>query len=308
MSSTTVSPGIGLEHTEAVPDLPKAAMLHGWRRTWFRFRQRKSALVALVFVVVLLLAAVLAPVISPYDPTEQHLRERNLSFTSTYWLGTDDLGRDLLSRLLHGLRTSLLASFVAVCLAVTIGLLVGVLAGYVGKWVDALLMRLTDAFIAVPALLVTMSFVSVLGPGLKSVIIGLGVAFSPSFIRLFRAQVLAVKEEQFVEAAVVAGAGDLRIIRKHILPNAVAPIIVQGLMAMGLALLAEGALSYLGLSVRPPGSSLGTILQRGFAYKEKSVQPIYMAGLFITSLSWAFNIVADGLRDAIGRGEIGGNG
>jgi peptide/nickel transport system permease protein len=303
---TITSPDLALEGAEAVPVLPKAAMLHGWRRTWFRFRQRKVALVALIFVVVMLAMAVLAPVLAPYDPTEQHLRDRNLGFDSTYLLGTDDLGRDLLSRLLYGLRTSLLASFIAVCIAVTVGLVVGVLAGYTGKWVDSLLMRITDGFIAIPSLLVTMSFVSVLGPSLKSVIVGLGVAFSPSFIRLFRAQVLAVKEEQFVEAAVVAGASDLRIIRKHILPNAVAPIIVQGLMAMGLALLAEGALSYLGLSVRPPGSSLGTILQRGFSFKEQSTQPIYMAGLFITSLSWAFNIVADGLRDAIGRGELGG--
>lgn len=306
MTLTSSGAPPGVEPTEALAELPKAAMLHGWRRTWFRFRQRRAALMALIFLSLMLSAAVLAPAISPYDPTEQHLRERNLGFGSTYLLGTDDLGRDLLSRLLFGLRTSLVASFVAVCLAVAVGLVIGVLSGYAGRWVDAVLMRFTDAFIAIPGLLITMSFVSVLGPGLKSVIIGLGVAFSPAFIRLFRAQVMAVKEEQYVEAAIVAGAGHLRIIRKHILPNAIAPIIVQGLMAIGLALLAEGALSYLGLSVRPPGSSLGTILQRGFSFKEKSIQPIYMAGLFITLLSWAFNVTADGLRDAIGRGELGG--
>jgi peptide/nickel transport system permease protein len=296
----------GLESTEALPDLPKEAMLHGRRRTWFRFQQRTGAVIALVFVVFMLGAAVLAPWIAPFDPTEQHLRDRFLGFDGTYWLGTDDLGRDLLSRLVYGLRASLLASFVAICLALLIGLVLGVLAGYVGRWVDSLLMRLTDGFIAVPSLLLTMAIVGAIGPGQKGVIIGLGAAFSPTFVRLFRAQVLAVKEEQFVEAAVVAGARDGRIIWRHILPNAVAPIVVQGLMAMGLALLAEGALSYLGLGVQPPDASLGVILQRGFSFKERTQQPIIMAGLVITLLSWAFNIVADGVRDAIGRGELGG--
>jgi ABC-type dipeptide/oligopeptide/nickel transport system permease subunit len=230
-----------------------------------------------------------------------------MGFSKAYWFGTDDLGRDLTSRLMYGLRTSLLAAFVAVCIAVAIGLVVGILAGYVGRWVDAVLMRLTDGVIAIPSLLMTMAIIGVLGPGLRPVIIGLGVAFSPTFARLFRAQVLAVKAEQYVEAAVVAGANDVRIIRRHILPNSLAPIIVQALMAMGLALLAEGALSFLGLSVRPPGSSLGAILQRGFSFKERTQHPIIIAGVVITSLSWAFNIVADGLRDAIGRGEVGGS-
>jgi ABC-type dipeptide/oligopeptide/nickel transport system permease subunit len=287
------------------PDLPKAAMLHGWRRTWFRFRQRKTALVAFLFLAIMLFIAVFAPIIAPKDPAELNLPDRNMGFSKAYWFGTDDLGRDLTSRLMYGLRTSLLAAFVAVCIAVAIGLVVGILAGYVGRWVDAVLMRLTDGVIAIPSLLMTMAIIGVLGPGLRPVIIGLGVAFSPTFARLFRAQVLAVKAEQYVEAAVVAGANDVRIIRRHILPNSLAPIIVQALMAMGLALLAEGALSFLGLSVRPPGSSLGAILQRGFSFKERTQHPIIIAGIVITSLSWAFNIVADGLRDAIGRGEVG---
>ncbi|HEV8297741.1 MAG TPA: ABC transporter permease [Acidimicrobiales bacterium] len=287
------------------PDLPKAAMLHGWRRTWFRFRQRKTALVAFLFLATMLFIAVFAPIMAPKDPAELNLPDRNMGFSKAYWFGTDDLGRDLTSRLMYGLRTSLLAAFVAVCIAVAIGLVVGILAGYVGRWVDAVLMRLTDGVIAIPSLLMTMAIIGVLGPGLRPVIIGLGVAFSPTFARLFRAQVLAVKAEQYVEAAVVAGANDVRIIRRHILPNSLAPIIVQALMAMGLALLAEGALSFLGLSVRPPGSSLGAILQRGFSFKERTQHPIIIAGIVITSLSWAFNIVADGLRDAIGRGEVG---
>lgn len=289
------------------PELPRAATLHGWRRTWFRFRQRKTALVAAIFLTFMMLVALLAPWLAPHDPTNQNLRDRYRGFGGEFYFGTDDLGRDLLSRLMYGLRTSLLAAFTAVVIAVLIGLIVGVLAGYLGRWFDAVLMRITDGFIAIPSLLMTMAIIGVLGPSMRSVIIGLGIAFAPTFIRLFRAQVLAVKEEQFVEAAIVAGASDFRIIRRHILPNALSPIIVQGLMAMGLALLAEGALSYLGLSVRPPQSSLGAILQRGFSFKERTQHPIIIAGLVITALSWAFNIVADGLRDAIARGEIGGN-
>jgi ABC-type dipeptide/oligopeptide/nickel transport system permease subunit len=287
-------------------ELPKAAQLHGWRRTWFRFRQRKSAVIALTFVVLMLLAALFAPLIAPKDPAKQNLTDRFEGFSAKHWLGTDDIGRDLLSRMLFGLRTSLLASFLAVVLGVVIGFTIGTIAGYLGGRIDTLLMRLTDGVLAIPSLLVTMAIVGVLGIGLKSVIIGLGVAFAPAFARLCRGQVLAVKEEQFVEAARVAGTRDVNIVRRHIVPNAIAPIIVQALMTMGFALLAEGALSYLGLSVRPPGSSLGTLLQRGFAYKDRSTHAIIMPGLVITSLSWAFNIVADGLRDAIGRGELGG--
>jgi peptide/nickel transport system permease protein len=289
-----------------VSGLPRAAQLHGWRRTWYRFRQRRAAMVALAFVVLMLLAAILAPLLAPFDPAEQHLGDRFLGFSGKFWLGTDDLGRDLLSRMLYGLRTSLLASAISVALALVLGFLLGVLAGYVGGKLDVVLMRLTDGVLAIPSLLMTMAIIGVLGIGLRSVTIGLGVTFAPTFARLCRGQVLAVKEEQFVEAARVAGASDWRIVRRHVVPNAISPVIVQALMTMGFALLAEGALSYLGLSVRPPGSSLGTLLQRGFAYKERSQHAIIMPGLVITSLSWAFNIVADGLRDAIGRGELGG--
>jgi ABC-type dipeptide/oligopeptide/nickel transport system permease subunit len=289
----------------ASTELPKAAMLHGWRRTWYRFRQRKSALIALIFVLVMLFCAVFASTLAPYDPAEQHLRDRFAGMTSTYWLGTDDLGRDVLSRMLYGLRTSLLAAFLSVLLGLTIGFVIGTVSGWVGGRVDAFVMRIVDAVLSIPGLLMTMAVVGVLGAGLRSVVIGLGIAFAPTFARLCRAQVLAVKEEQFVEAARVAGAKAGRILRKHIVPNAMSPIIVQALMTMGFALLAEGALSYLGLSVRPPNSSLGTMLQRGFAYKERSQWLIVWPGVAIAALSWAFNVVADGLRDAIGRGEIG---
>lgn len=289
----------------ALSELPPAARLHGWRRTWFRFRQRRSAVVALAFVVLMLLAAVFAPWIAPFDPNDQHLSDRYATFSREYLLGTDDLGRDLLSRLLFGLRTSLLAAAIAVAIALAIGLVIGVISGYAGGRVDNAIMRVIDGILSVPGLLLMMAIIGVLGAGLRSVIIGLGIAFFPTFARLCRAQVLAVKQEQYVEAARVTGATDRRILLRHVVPNAMSPVIVQALMTMGFALLAEGALSYLGLSVQPPSSSLGTLVERGFDYKEKTQRLIIVPGLAITALSWAFNVVADGLRDAVGRAEVG---
>jgi peptide/nickel transport system permease protein len=301
---TATLPAAGADPV-ALTELPAAARLHGWRRTWFRFRQRRSAVIALAFVTTMLLAAILAPWIAPYDPNDQNLGDRYATFSRTYWLGTDDLGRDLLSRLLFGLRTSLLAAACAVAIALVIGLVIGTLSGYLGGRVDNFVMRVVDGILSVPGLLLMMAIIGVLGAGLRSVIIGLGIAFFPTFTRLTRGQVLAVKEEQFVEAARVTGATDRRIVLRHVLPNAMSPVIVQALMTMGFALLAEGALSYLGLSVEPPGSSLGTLLERGFDYKEQTQRLIILPGLVITALSWAFNVVADGLRDAVGRAEVG---
>jgi ABC-type dipeptide/oligopeptide/nickel transport system permease subunit len=272
-------------------DVPSAVLLHGWRRTWYRYRHRPAAVVALGFIVVVVALAVLAPVIAPYDPAKQHVRDRFASFSSKYWLGTDDLGRDLFSRLLYGLRTSLVASLLAVAIALAVGFLIGVVSGYFGGRVDSLLMRATDG---------------VLGPGLRNAMLALSVIFMPTFARLVRGQVLAVKEEVYVEAARVSGATDRRIVWRHVVPNSLSPIIVQALITMGLALLAEGALSYLGLSVKTPGTSLGTLVQRGFSYKERTQRLIVIPGLMITLLAWAFNVIADGLRDAIGRQELGG--
>ena len=293
------------EPSTVLEGLPKVAQLHGWRRTWYRFRQRRSAMAALIFLVLMLVVTLLAPALAPYAPSDQHLSDRFSGFSTTYWLGTDDLGRDILSRGMFGLRTSLLASSVAVAIALAIGFVIGTASGYLGGFTDGLLMRINDGVMAVPGLLMTMAIIGVLGPGLRSVTIGLGVAFSPTFARLCRGQVLEVKEEQYVEAARVSGARDGRILFRHIVPNAVSPIIVQALMAVGFALLAESALSFLGLSVRPPDASLGSLLQRGFAYRERSQLLIIVPGVMITALAWAFNLVADGLRDAIGRADVG---
>lgn len=302
MTSTAVP----IEREIHAPALPKAAMLHGWRRTFFRFRQRRVAFVALMVVLLLVLVALLAPYIRPHDPAEQFVCARYSGSSGTCWLGADDLGRDLLSRMMMGLRTSLLAAATSVAIALTAGFIIGTLAGYIGGLVDTVLMRIMDAVLSVPSLLMAAAIVGILGPGLKNAMIGLSITFTPGFARLIRGQTLSTKEEVYVEAARVMGARDTRVVFRHIVPNAMAPILVQAMLVLGLALLAEGALSYLGFSVRSPGSSLGTILQRGFSYKERSTRSIWLPGLTILMLSWSFNTIADGLRDAIGRGELGG--
>ena len=296
-----------VESLATLPTLPKAAQLHGWRRTWYRFRQRKSAVVALAFVLLMVLVGILAPVLAPHDPSDQlFLQDRFAGFSGDHLLGTDHLGRDVLSRMMFGLRTSLLACLLAVVISVTAGFIIGVLSGYIGGIVDSLLMRLVDGILSIPGLLMVMAIVGILGPGLRNAMIGLSIVFTPVFARLVRGQVLSTKEDVYVEAARVMGAKDSRIVFRHIVPNSIAPIIVQALMTMGLALLVEGTLAYLGLSVKPPKTSLGSLLQNGFAFKERSQRMIWLPGLAITALSWAFNVIADGLRDAIGRQEIGG--
>lgn len=269
----------------------------GRSRVWRRLRSQTLTWVAVSMLVLLLLAAVLASWIAPYPP-EQISPDILQAPSRDHWLGTDDIGRDLLSRVLFGMRTSFFAAVVAVGLALAVGSVVGMISGYVGGRLDWFLMRATDGLMSVPGLLMAMGVVGVLGPGIVNAMIGLSLAFAPTFIRLVRGQVLATREEAFVEAAVVIGAGDWRIVRRHVLPNMAMPVIVQAMAMMGLALLAEGALSYLGLSIQPPGSSLGNLIQRGFTVINRTPRLILIPGLVITLASVAFNIIADALRDA----------
>jgi peptide/nickel transport system permease protein len=214
------------------------------------------------------------------------------------------IGKDTLSQLLFGLRTSLGASLVAVALAVVVGTAVGLCSGYFGGRTDQVLMRMVDAILSFPGLLTAMVVVGLLGPSVLNAMIGLSVAFMPLFARLVRGQVLAVRRESYVQAAVVVGAGPGRIIRRHVLPNVAPPLVVQAFMTFGFALLAEGALAFLGLSVQPPETSLGSMLRRGFGAVNDTPRLVLVPGLAITVLTLAFNAVADGLRDAMARRDV----
>jgi peptide/nickel transport system permease protein len=279
------------------------ADLHGWRRTWSRFRRQPSAMAGLVVAVVVGLAGLLAPVIAPYglgDASSDFLDP----ISTRHLLGTDTIGNDTFSQLLFGIRTSLLASALAVGLAVLGGAALGLYSGYFGGRVDRLLMRCVDALMAFPGLLMAMVVVGLLGSGVVNAMIGLSVAFVPGFARLVRGQVLAVRQEAYVEAAEVVGARPPRIIRRHVLPNIASPLVVQAFMSLGFALLAEGALAFLGLSVQPPETSLGSILQRGFAVINSTPRLMLVPGIAITVLSVSFNAIADGLRDSLARHDV----
>jgi peptide/nickel transport system permease protein len=273
------------------------------RRTWARFRGRPTGVAGLAVVCVVGLVSLLAPVISPYDLDEVTSQFR-AGPSADHWLGTDMIGKDTFSQLLFALRTSLWASLVAVTLAVVSGTAVGLCSGYFGGRTDQVLMRLVDAVLSFPGLLTAMVVVGLLGPSVLNAMIGLSVAFMPLFARLVRGQVLAVREEGYVKAALVVGCGPGRIIRRHVLPNVAPALVVQAFMTLGFALLAEGALAFLGLSVQPPETSLGSMLRRGFGAVNATPRLVIVPGLAITVLTLAFNAIADGLRDAMARRDV----
>jgi len=270
----------------------------GWRQVWARFRRRRLAMMGLVVLIVIAVAAVAVPLLAPHDPTEISTLILK-SPSGNHLLGTDEVGRDLLSRLLYATQFSLVACLVATAMAMVVGTSIGLVSGYLGGASDNVLMRLTDAVLAFPGLLLAMGIVGVLGPGLRNATLALSIAFAPTFIRLVRGEVLQMRREPYIEAAEVAGLKGRFIIWRHVLPNTRAPIIVQTLMTMALALLAEGALSFLGLGVQPPNASLGTLLARGFSFIERTPRLIIVPGVVITILAGCFNLIADGLRDAL---------
>ncbi|HUP73012.1 MAG TPA: ABC transporter permease [Acidimicrobiales bacterium] len=298
-SAVAVEPGFAGAFDQPI----RAGDIHGWRLVVRRFRRQRLAMVCLVFALLISLAGVLAPWIAPYD-----LGESTSKFMTgpsrDHLLGTDQAGYDTLSRVLFATRTSMYAALLAVALAVAGGTLIGLVSGYFGRWVDTVLMRIIDAIMAYPGLLMAMAVVGALGPGITNAMIGLSVAFMPGFARLVRGQVLAVREEAYVEAARVVGASGPRIIRRHIVPNILSALIVQAFMAIGFALLAEGALAFIGLSVQPPDTSLGSLMQRGFTLINVTLRLALIPGLVITVLSFSFNAIADGLRDALARHEF----
>ncbi|HUF96621.1 MAG TPA: ABC transporter permease [Ilumatobacter sp.] len=273
------------------------------RRTWRRFKTQKFSMAAVAFLLLIIAVAIAAPWLAPHDPNAISARPLQ-GPDSEYWLGTDDIGRDLLSRAMYATRFSLGVSLMAVALSLVIGLSIGLLSGYFGGKLDLVLMRVIDAIMAFPGLLMAMAVVGILGPGVRNAMIGLSIAFSPTFARLVRGEVLALREESYVEAARVAGVNHLTMMRRHILPNMLPPIFVHTFLMMGIALVAEGALSFLGLSVQPPNSSLGSLLQRGFTVVNLTARLILVPGLVISVLSWLFNTTADGLNDAMGRKNL----
>jgi len=261
---------------------------------WLR-RDPRGAL-SLGFLVVLTLLTVLAPVIAPYPPTTQNIAEMLAEPSAAHWLGTDDLGRDVLSRLLYATGASLYASVLAVAVASAIGIPIGFTAGFVGGWFDEAVSRLIDTLLSFPGIVLAVGVTGALGIGLTNGMIAVGIVFSPTLARLARAQTLVIKHELYVDAARCFGASPWRIIRRHIVPNAIQPVIVQITLLLAVGLLAEASLSFLGLGVQPPTPSWGAMLARSYNYMEIAPEQMYPPGLAILFTALAFNALGESLR------------
>jgi peptide/nickel transport system permease protein len=264
-----------------------------------RFKRRRGALLALIVIAIFVGAAVLAPMISPYDPQVQTWSAVRKAPSALHWFGTDDVGRDVLARVIYGARASLLAGVISVAIALLIGVPIGLVAGYLGGFVDALFSRITDALLACPFLILAIALAAFLGPSLGNAMIAIGITTTPIFIRLTRGQVMAVKVEDYVEAARAVGNPHWRIALVHILPNILPALLVQATLSIAAAIIAEAALSFLGLGQQPPAPSWGSMLN---AAQRVLVNAPWMAiwpglAIFLTVLS--FNLVGDGLRDAL---------
>ncbi len=266
-----------------------------WR--WFRSDLRGA--LSLSFLVALVVVSILGPWISPYAPTLQNLDAALSPMTAKHWLGADDLGRDTLSRLIYGGMASLYASFLAVAIAVLIGVPVGVLAGYLGGWVDEVISRVVDSFLSFPAIVLAIAVTGALGIGLTNGMISVGIVFAPQLARLVRARTLVVRNELYVDAARCFGVSTGRILWRHVLPNAIQPVIVQVTLLLAAALLAEASLSFLGLGIQPPDPSWGAMLARAYQNMEIAPEQMYPPGLAILFTALAFNTLGESMRVAL---------
>jgi len=272
------------------------------RERWRWLRRAVGARLAPLGTAVVLAAvavALLAPRLAPYDPLKQDLGNALARPDRAHLLGTDNVGRDVLSRVMWGTRISLVAGFVSVVIAAVAGSLLGLLAGYWGGRADGLLMRLMDAVLAFPPLVLALALGGVLGAGLTGVLIALGVVYTPTFARLMRGQVLTIRAREYVEAARVLGAPGWRIAWRHVLPNAATPIVVQASLSVAFAILAEASLSFLGLGIQPPDASWGSMINAGRGYLQQAPWIVFGPGaaLFLTVLG--LNFLGDAVRDAL---------
>jgi len=262
-----------------------------------RLMNNKSAVIGGVVIIIVIISAVFAPVISPYDPYEMNMPGRLQEPDGTHILGTDQFGRDLLTRLIYGARVSLQVGVIAVGLSMFVGVFLGLVAGYYGGWIDRIIMRFVDIFLAFPIILLAIAFVAALGPSTKNVMLALGMIYWTNYARVVRSSVLSIKEEEYILAAITTGAGDFRIIFTYILPNALAPIIVMATLGLGTAIISESTLSFLGLGVQPPTASWGSTLSFGLKFLRDAPHLSVFPGLAIMLTVLGFNLLGNGIRD-----------
>jgi len=266
---------------------------------WLRLRRSPGAIVGLLIVLLLLLAAVFAPLLSGADPLTQNLSDQAAKPSWHHLMGTDKLGRDIFARIVYGARISMRIGFLAVGLAISVGTLIGIIAGYLGGRIDASLMGAMDVMLAFPSIILAIGITTILGPSINNLMIAVGIVFIPQYARLARSSVLAVKNLEYIEAARAIGAWLPRILMRHVLPNILAPLLVQATLGVATAELEAAGLSYLGLGARPPTPEWGAMLNDARDYWLSAPWALVFPGIAITTMVLGFNLLGDGLRDAL---------
>ncbi len=290
MNSETLSPDGELP---AWDERSLTARFFGW------LKGDPRAAISLVVLIVILGAALFAPWLAPYSPTAQDLDQMLMGPSAAHWLGTDDLGRDVVSRLMYGGGNSLYAALLSVGVGLLLGVPLGLIAGFAGGWIDLCISRLIDTFLSFPAIILAVAVTGAMGIGLTNAMFAVGLVFAPQLARLVRAQTLVVRQELYVDAARCFGASPTRLLRKHVLPNAIQPVIVQSTLLLAVALLAEASLSFLGLGVQPPDVSWGSMIARGYLYMSIVPEQMYAPGLIIMITAVAFNALGESMRVAL---------
>jgi peptide/nickel transport system permease protein len=291
---TSIQPGVaGAELVARAPRVPRRRILLR------RFLRRPLAVVSLAIVLGFVLAALFAPVLAPYDPDATDFDALFASPSSEHWLGTDELGRDVYSRILFGARASMLAGVLATVLAMAVAVPSGLVSGYFGGWSDPVIMRLTDVLLAFPFLILAVGLAAILGPSLKNATLALGIAAIPGLVRITRGEALVLREEDYVRAAVANGASDPVIIARHILPNMTSTLIVQATLTIPAAIIGEAVLSFLGLGVQPPTPSWGVMISSAQTYLTEEPLLTVFPGIAIFLATLSFNLLGDGLRDVL---------
>ncbi|WP_030178037.1 ABC transporter permease [Streptomyces sp. NRRL S-813] len=283
----------------ATGDAPAAAPGPGTRDRLRALCRNRLALTGAIIAAVFVLAALCAPLLAPYDPAQPHFGDTLAAPSAAHWLGTDDLGRDQLSRIIFGARASMQVGVLAVVLAFVVGVPMGLVAGYYGRIADGIVSRITDTLLAFPFLVLAVGLAAVLGPSLLNATIAVGIAQVPPVIRITRAETLRLKHADYVAAAIANGGGDRTVLLRHILPNATSALIVQATVGIPAAIIGEALLSFLGLGVQPPDASLGVMLSSAQAFLAPAPWLAVWPGLAIVAATLAFNLLGDGVRDVL---------
>jgi peptide/nickel transport system permease protein len=286
------------EQKTTVQTIPSTNM-EKWRKGYRKLRKNKMALIGGIIVSFYILVALFTPILAPHNPFQVDLVNKLQPPSIDHWMGTDDKGRDVLSRLIYGTRLSLFVGFSSVFIGAVFGIALGIIAGYYGKWVDMIIMRIIDVMLAFPGILLALAIVGALGPSLVNVIIAIGFFSIPMFARIVRASTLTVKKLEYIDAIRALGASDFTIIMKHIFPNILSPIIVQATLRLATAILSAAGLSFLGLGAQPPSPEWGAMLSNGRDFLFTAPHIAMFPGIAISTLVIGLNMFGDGLRDAL---------